>query len=170
MRTISVWAKPEIERVTVRLPSMRKLKFPYRFVREGQSEFVRRAYKTIARGGVLYAQAPTGTGKTVSAVYPAVRAMGEGLRDKTFYFTPKETTANAVIDCLLLLSENGAVIRGLKITAKEKLCRNGLVCRESRARCENAKCAGISELALRLYDLGKTVVTSADIDAFAAKH
>ena len=168
--TISVWAKPEIDRVTVRLPSMRKLKFPYKYVREGQSEFVRKAYKTIARGGVLYAQAPTGTGKTVSAVYPAVRAMGEGLRDKTFYFTPKETTANAVIDCLELLSDNGAVIRGLKLTAKEKLCRNGSVCRESKSKCESAKCEGISSVALKLYALEKTVITSEEIDEFAAKY
>lgn len=167
--SISVWAKPEIERVTVRLPSMRKLKFPYKFVRDGQSEFVRKAYKTIARGGVLYAQAPTGTGKTVSAVYPAIRAMGEGLRDKTFYFTPKETTANAVIDCLELLAEKGGVIRGLKLTAKEKLCRNGSVCRESRSKCESAKCNGISEVALKLYSLGKTVVTSEEIDELAAR-
>ena len=170
VRSISVWAKPEIERVTVRLPSMRKLRFPYKFVREGQSEFVRKAYKTIARGGVLYAQAPTGTGKTVSAVYPAIRAMGEGLRDKTFYFTPKETTANAVIDCLELLADNGAVIRGLKLTAKEKLCKNGSVCREARSKCENAKCEGICEIALSLYSLGKTVVTSEEIDELAAMH
>lgn len=167
---ITVWAKPEIERVTVRLPSMRKLKFPYEFVREGQSEFVRKAYKIIARGGVLYGAAPTGTGKTVSALYPAVRAMGEGLRDRTFYFTPKETTANAVIDCLRLMSESGAVIRGVKLTAKEKLCRNRLACRESRSRCENAKCEGLAKVALKLYALEKTVITSDEIDGFAHEH
>ncbi len=167
---ISIWAKPEIERVTVRLPSMSKLKFPYKFVREGQSEFVHRAYKIIARGGVLYGQAPTGTGKTVSAVYPAVRAMGEGKRDKTFYFTPKETTANAVIECLELLAQGGAVIRAIKLTAKEKLCKNGLVCRESRSKCENAKCEGITNAALKLYELKKTVITGEEIDAFAKEY
>ena len=166
--SILVYAKPEIERVTVRLPSMRKLKFPYKFVREGQGEFVRKAYKIIVRGGVLYGQAPTGTGKTISAVYPALRAMGEGKRQKTFYFTPKETTANAVIDCLNLLSENGAKIRAIRLTAKEKICQNGMVCRESRARCGKAKCVGLTNLALKLYALEKTVITSEDIDAVCA--
>ena len=140
--TISVWAKPEIERVTVRLPSMQRQKFPYKYVREGQSEFVRRAYKTIARGGVLYGQAPTGTGKTVSAVFPAIKAMGEGLRDKTFYFTPKETTANAVIDCLELLSEGGAVIRGIKaLSQRLRLSREPRKLRKREMRRHIRACA-----------------------------
>ena len=117
---VAVYAKPEIDRVTIRTPSMKSLKFPYKSARDGQREFVHRAYKSIARGGTLFATAPTGTGKTVSALYPAVRAMGDGLRDKTFYLTPKETTTNAAIECLELMAERGAVIRGIKLTAKEK--------------------------------------------------
>ena len=74
---VSLFASPEIDRVTRRLPSLKKLKFPYDNIREGQSEFVRAAYRTLSRGGTLYATAPTGTGKTVSALYPAMRALGD---------------------------------------------------------------------------------------------
>ena len=74
---VAIFAAPEVERVTQRLPSMKKMKFPYDRVREGQSEFVRAAYRTLSRGGCLYATAPTGTGKTVSALYPALRALGD---------------------------------------------------------------------------------------------
>ncbi len=165
--TVAIYAKPEIERVTVRIPSMKKMKFPYKFVREGQSEFVRSAYKNIARGGTLYATAPTGTGKTVSALYPAVRAMGDGRRDKTFYLTPKETTANAAIECLELMAEGGAILRGIKLTAKEKCCRNGLLCRESRDSCDYAKCNKLSDAALALYNENLTVVSDAVIYSFA---
>ncbi len=161
--TVGIYARPEVERVTERLPSMRGLKFPYSSVREGQREFVRSAYRNIARGGTLYAIAPTGTGKTVSAIYPAVRAMGEGLRDKTFYLTPKETTAKAAIDCLGLMREHGAVIRAIKLTAKEKQCRSHLICRDDRALCKNSKCNKIADAVLALYSLGLTVVTEKEI-------
>ena len=166
---VAVYAKPEIERVTIRLPSMKNLKFPYKTIRDGQREFVRCAYKNIARGCTLFATAPTGTGKTVSALYPAVRAMGEGLRDKTFYLTPKETTANAAIDCLTLMAERGLILRGIKLTAKEKCCRNGLVCRDSRDNCGFAKCNRLSDAALALYSEEKTVVTIDEIHLFAKK-
>lgn len=162
--SVSVYAKPEIERVTLRLPSMKALKFPYKFVRGGQDEFVRKTYKSIARGGTLFAAAPTGTGKTVSVLYPAVRAMGEGKRDKTFYFTPKETTANAAIECIELMASSSAVIRAVKLTAKEKRCKNGLLCRNSRALCDNAKCNKLPDAALALYNLAKSVISSGDID------
>ena len=161
--SVSIYAKPEIERVTVRVPSMQKLKFPYKYVREGQREFVHKAYKTIARGGILYATAPTGTGKTVSALYPAVRAMGDGKRDKIFYLTPKETTSNAAIECLNLMAESGAIIRALKLTAKEKQCANGLLCRDGRNMCENAKCNKLADATLALYSLKKTVIDNSDI-------
>ena len=164
VNAVRVYAKPEIDRVTVRVPSMKTLKFPYKFVRDGQDEFVRRTYKSIARGGTLFAAAPTGTGKTVSVLYPAVRAMGEGKRDKTFYFTPKETTANAAIECVELMASAGAVIRAVKLTAKEKRCKNGLLCRNSRALCDNAKCNKLPDAALALYNLSKSVISNSEID------
>ena len=165
--TVSVYAKPEIERVTVRLPSMKALRFPYKNIREGQSAFVRSAYRCIARGGTLYATAPTGTGKTVSAIFPAIRAMGEGKREKTFYFTPKETTANAAVECISLLCEKGAIIRAVRLTAKEKCCKNGLLCRENRDRCEYSKCNKLSEAALALYNEKLSVATEKEIGELA---
>ncbi|MBE6643951.1 MAG: ATP-dependent DNA helicase [Ruminococcaceae bacterium] len=161
--TVAVYAKPEVERVTLRLPSMKNLKFPYKMARDGQREFVQTAYKNIARGGTLFATAPTGTGKTVSALYPAVHAMGDGRRDKTFYLTPKETTANAAIDCLNILSEKGAVLRAIKLSAKEKCCQNGLLCREGRDLCDYARCNRLSDAVLALYEKKQTVITSKEI-------
>ena len=159
----SAYSAPEIERVTQRLPSMRGLKFPYKNMREGQGELVRSVYRTIARGGRLFASAPTGTGKTVSVLYPAVRAIGDMRVEKAFYLTPKATTAEAAKDCISLMCEHGAKIRAVIISAKEKACRNGLLCRDSRALCENAACKLISEAALALYNKNIPTVTLSDI-------
>ena len=157
--SIKVYAKPEVERVTERLPSMKTIKFPYQNVRDGQHEIIRAVYKNVARGGTLFTAAPTGTGKTVSMLFPAVRALGDGRCDKIFYFTPKTTTANAACDCLERLSEAGAKIRGVVIPSKERACKNRTVCKNSRHLCANSKCNKLADAVLALYDMGRTVVS-----------
>ena len=77
---------------------MKSARFPYQDVREGQEEFIRRTYRALAKGNTLFACAPTGTGKTVSVIYPAIKALGEEKCDKVFYLTPKGTTAEAAKD------------------------------------------------------------------------
>lgn len=164
---VSIFAAPEVERVTLRLPSMKNMKFPYGSIREGQSEFVRAAYRTLSRGGCLYATAPTGTGKTVSALYPALRAMGDGRVEKVFCLTPKTTTAEAARDCLDLMAAGGTIVRGVILTAKEKICPQRHICRKSRKMCERSSMNKIAEAALALYSLGKTVADREDIREIA---
>lgn len=164
------YAAPEIERVTKRLPTLRGLKFPYAKVREGQGELVRSVYRTLAKGTTLYACAPTGTGKTVSMIYPALRLIGEGKCEKLFYLTPKATTAEAAIDCLRLFEEEGAIIRAIRLYSKERSCPNRLVCRTRRALCPLAECNHLADAALALWRLQKTVVTLADIQAAAKQY
>ena len=84
--SVGIYARPEAERVRDRLPTLKSLRFPYPEIRDGQRSFIHEAYRTIARGGSLIAGAPTGTGKTVSALYPALRAYGAGKCDKIFYY------------------------------------------------------------------------------------
>ena len=165
--SVGIYAKPEIDRVTKRLPTMKALRFPYEMIRDGQEEFIQKAYKNIARGTTLFATAPTGTGKTVSVLYPALRAMGDGKRDKTFYLTPKDTTAEAAVDCLKLFAKSGADIRAIKITAKDKCCKNGRLCRENRDLCENSKSKKLPDALLALYNEKMTVVTGEAIDSIA---
>lgn len=167
---VRIFASPEVDRVTKRLPSMKKMKFPYKTVREGQSEFVRTAYRTLSRGGCLYATAPTGTGKTVSAIFPALRALGEERVEKVFYLTPKTTTREAAKDCLLLMAESGADIRAVIISAKEKACTEGRVCRKSPKLCRRSAFNNMAEAALALTALEKTVVDLHDIRRVAEQY
>ncbi len=170
LKTLEVYAHPEIERVTERLPTLKALKFPYKNIREGQSIFVRSAYRTLSRGGTLYASAPTGTGKTVSALFPALRTLGDGRCDKVFYLTPKTTTAEAARECLELFSEGGAKIKAIILSAKEKCCIGGHVCRTSRTLCKNSPCKRLTEATLSLYSKNITVMTAREVIAAAKEY
>ncbi len=163
LKTVGVYARPEVQRVTERLPTLKALKFPYKSIREGQSIFVRAAYRTISRGGTLYASAPTGTGKTVSALFPALRTLGDGSCDKVFYLTPKTTTAEAARDCLQLFADRGARLKALILSAKEKCCISGHLCRTARWLCENSACRRLTEATLALYNKNITVMTSGEV-------
>ena len=156
--SLKLYAKPEIERVTVRLRSMRCMKFPYQNVREGQNEIMEAVYKNVARGGTLFTAAPTGTGKTVSMLYPAIKAMGAGRCDKIFYLTPKTTTARAAAECISKLTEHGALIKAIIIPSKERACENKRVCKQSRELCENSICNKLSDAVYALYTSGCEVV------------
>ena len=85
------WAKLQIEWKKVRQSSIAGLEFPYPW-RNGQKEVASSVYRTMLRKKTLFIQAPTGTGKTLSTVFPAVKAVGEGLTDRIFYATAKTVT------------------------------------------------------------------------------
>lgn len=126
---VALYAAPEIIRVRVRLPAMRRLAFPYPDVREGQEELMKAVYHALSAGGRLYACAPTGTGKTVSTLYPALRAMGQGKCEKVFYLTGKATAARMAADTAALLGRTGA-LRAILLASKERLCpEHGIPCR-----------------------------------------
>lgn len=162
--------RAEIERVTKRLPSMKGAKFPYGRARDGQDEFIRSAYKALARGGRLYAAAPTGTGKTVSAIFPALRALGNKKCDKVFYLTPKQTTAIAAKECIELFANLGTNIRSIILIAKERLCKRGTACRESRKLCPAAFSVRTAEAAMALFDKNIPTVTPDDVSSIAEEY
>ncbi len=168
-RAVGKYAAPEIHRVTKRLPSMKNMSFPYDTVREGQNEFIKSAYRALARGTSLFASAPTGTGKTVSVIYPALKALANGKCDKVFYLTPKSTTAEAVRDCLELIASAGTEVRALILTAKEKACEAALICKREPNGCPMAKCNALQDGALELFNMGKTVITAKEAQDVSRK-
>ena len=167
---VARYAEPEIQRICERLPSMRALSFPYSEAREGQNEFIRAAYRNIARGTTLIAAAPTGTGKTVSAMFPAIRALGDERVTKVFYLTPKTTTREAACDCLRLMADEGAIIRAVTLISKEKACEGGLICREDRKKCIRSKENKLADAVFELYKKAVTVVGIKEIRVVASKY
>lgn len=115
------WARYLYSHGLRRDESIGELSFPYPY-RKGQRELVIAVYRSIARKRNLFIQAPTGIGKTLSTVYPAIKAIGEGLGDKLFYLTAKTITRGVAEESFDILRENGLYLNTVTITAKEKLC------------------------------------------------
>lgn len=115
------WADFQWEWRQIRQASIQQLEFPFPY-REGQKSLVADVYRTILRKKILFIQAPTGVGKTISTVFPAVKAVGEGLGDKIFYLTAKTITRTVARDTFSILADSGYQGKVLEITAKEKLC------------------------------------------------
>lgn len=115
------WANYLYQHGRRRDESLKELQFPYKY-REGQKELAVSVYKSVARSRNLFIQAPTGVGKTLSTVFPGVKAMGEGLVDKIFYLTAKTITRSVAEETFGILKAHGMYLRSATITAKEKLC------------------------------------------------
>ena len=131
------WAVFQIEWGERRNESIKELMFPFVY-RQGQRDMVAAVYHTIREGKQLFVQAPTGVGKTMSAVFPAVRALLEGYGERIFYLTAKTIARTVAEEAFRILQESGLLCKNVTLTAKEKLC----VCEEmvcDPERCPRAK-------------------------------
>lgn len=164
-------ADKELERVVKRMPTMAALKFPYGVARDGQKEMMNAVYTAARRGETLLATAPTGTGKTMAALYPAVRAIGVGAISRVFYLTPKTTSARVAEQAVRDMAAAGADVRGILLHAKERICEgrrtrghcSGCPRRRGRRQAEEKAC-------LELLQSGEVVVTEQRLIETAKKH
>lgn len=115
------WAAWSIKWKSTRDCSIKKISFPFAY-RDGQKGLASGVYKTILREKRLFIEAPTGVGKTVSTIFPTIKAIGEGLADKFFYLTAKTITRTVAEETIALFLKQGLRIKTTTLTAKEKLC------------------------------------------------
>lgn len=115
------WADLEYRWKKLRQESIKNLLFPFPY-RKGQKELVTYTYQTVYHKKKLFIEAPTGVGKTISTVFPAIKAMGEDFGDKLFYFTAKTITRTVASDTFQLLRNNGLKFKTVELTAKDKIC------------------------------------------------
>ena len=127
------WLAYQIEWRKKRNESMENLEFPFAY-RKGQREMVSGIYHAISKKEQIFIQAPTGVGKTMSAVFPAVRAIGQGMAETVFYLTARTITRTVAQDAFEKLRDRGLLFKVVTITAKEKLC----FC--DKPECEPEKC------------------------------
>ena len=121
IRQYEKWARFEIEWKQKRDASIHVTEFPFAY-REGQRDVAAAVYRTILRKKKLFLQAPTGVGKTISTVFPAVKAVGEGLAEKIFYLTARTITRTVAEQAFGALKEQGLRMKVLTLTAKERIC------------------------------------------------
>ena len=126
------WARFQIKWEEKRNSSIRLVEFPFSY-REGQREVAAAVYRTILRKKKLFLQAPTGVGKTISTLFPSVKAIGEGLGEKIFYLTAKTITRTVAEQAFRILGEQGLQMKVITLTAKEKICK-----------CEETECNPVS--------------------------
>lgn len=96
--------------------------FPYPQMRPAQADMVKECWRDLRHGQTVFAQAPTGIGKTMSTLYPSVRCLGEGRCDKIFYLTAKSSTRREAVGALERLRATGTPLRGCVITSRENAC------------------------------------------------
>ncbi len=115
------WADMEFDWKKRRLLSIQALSFPFSY-RPGQKELAAAVYRTICHKRKLFLEAPTGVGKTISTVFPAVKAIGEGKADKIFYLTAKTITRTVADETFSLLRAKGLAFKTVLLTARDKIC------------------------------------------------
>lgn len=149
--------------------SIQKLHFPFEY-REGQKKLVASVYHTVKEQKVLYIQAPTGVGKTISTVYPAVQSCSNGLTDKIFYLTSKTITRTVAEETYTILRDAGLHFRTVTLTAKDKICHldehncNPEVCEYARGHFDRVNEA--------VYDIitNEVVINRDTILQYSVKH
>ena len=122
------FAVPEREHARLRDQSLKTLPFPFAQYRAGQRELAVQVYTAITRKKRLFASLPTGTGKSAAVLYPALKALGEGITRKVVYLTARTTARQSPMNALERMREQGADIRVVTLLAKEKMCPTGARC------------------------------------------
>lgn len=102
--------------------SIQALSFPFEAYRKGQRDFAKAVYRTVVDGKKLFAQAPTGIGKTISTLFPTIKALGEGHTAKIFYLTAKTITRQVAEEAFLKMHAQGLLFKSVTLTAKDKIC------------------------------------------------
>jgi DNA excision repair protein ERCC-2 len=121
LETYLDWAETIISLGKERDRTIEEAAFPFKDYRKGQREFSVAVYRTIEAGKKLFAQAPTGVGKTVSVLFPAIKSL-HGKNSKIFYLTAKSTTKTIAFNTVKIMHEKGLRLRTAVITAKDKIC------------------------------------------------
>lgn len=110
------------ERTEKRNESAKQLEFPYAEFRSGQRKLAKYTYSIATKGGVLFCEAPTGIGKTVSTLFPSVKSFAQGRNEKIFYLTAKNSGKETAYQTVAIMRENGLCASDILLTAKDKIC------------------------------------------------
>lgn len=163
-------AKQQLAHEEKRDRSIKELAFPFPAYREGQRKLAGAVYQSIASGHKLFAKAPTGIGKTISTIFPAVKAIGEGVLQRVVYLTAKTITRTSAEEAFALLEAKGLHLQVVTLTAKEKICF------QEEVRCSKEHCPFADGYYDRINDAlldlrtNETRITREVIESYARKH
>lgn len=128
--------------------SAKELKFPFDEYRKGQKDVAKYVYNFAKNGGTFLFEAPTGTGKTMSTLFPSIKTFGDDFNEKIFYFSAKQQAKSVAFDAMKLLSRKGLFAHSIVISSKEQMCQ-----------CDEMKCnPDDCPFAKNYYDKINTIV------------
>ena len=150
--------------------SIKNLDFPFPNYREGQRTLAVAVYRTIDEGKRLFVQAPTGIGKTISTLFPSIKAVGEGHSSKIFYLTAKTITRQVVEQAMKKMQQKSLKFKSITLTAKDKICFKDK-CNCNPETCEYAK-GHFNRVNDALMDILKNenVIVREVVEQYSEKH
>lgn len=164
------YAEMMVRHDTKKEQSLRELSFPFPSYRKGQRHFAGAVYKSIVEKVSLFAQAPTGIGKTMSTLFPVLKAMGEGQAKGLFYLTAKTVTRFAAQEAISLLLKQGLQLHVITLTAKEKACfREEGICGKDSCPYTDGYYDRINDAVMDLLE-HETLMSKDTIAMYAHKH
>ena len=123
-----VFAKTLLDYQNSLMDTVSLIRFPFNTIRPGQKEFMKKALLALNSGEAFFVEAPTGIGKTVSVLYPAIKGLIRNRYDQIFYLTAKEATRGVAEATLNQMRRQGLIIRSITLRSKEKICPYGTEC------------------------------------------
>ncbi|MBR3463088.1 MAG: ATP-dependent DNA helicase [Clostridiales bacterium] len=123
-----IFAKGLLDYHNSLIDSTSQIKFPFDTIRPGQKEFMKKALLALNSGEAFFVEAPTGIGKTVSVLYPAIKGLVKNRYDQIFYLTAKEATRGVAEATINQMRKSGLLIRSITLRSKEKMCPYGTEC------------------------------------------
>lgn len=136
--------------------SIKEMKFPFNSYRKGQRELARTCFSSIKQKGKLFVQAPTGIGKTISTIFPAIKNLVEGNGERIIYLTSKTITRVVAEDSYLRLLNNGLRFKVVTISAKEKMCLN------NEMKCNPEECVYAREYYTKINEIINSIISEED--------
>ncbi len=156
--------------VEERNETIMEVTFPHGSYRKNQRELMKSVYYSINENNNIFVEAPTGTGKTISTLFPTLKALGEDKLDKIFYVTAKTITRQEAKKSLNLLENGGLIMRSIVLTAKDKVCfleeRN---CTPEGCPYANGHFDRINPALLDIAE-NETIIDRETIQRYAKKH
>ncbi|MFD3156284.1 ATP-dependent DNA helicase [Haloimpatiens sp. FM7330] len=155
--------------IIVRDESINKLQFPYKTYREGQRKLAVAVYTSIKQGKKLFAEAPTGIGKTIATIFPSIKAIAEGECSKIFYLTAKTITKEVAKKAFLNLTCNGLRFKTVELTSKEKICFKDKKCDPDECEFAKGHFNRVNEAVKDIFE-NEDIFVREVIEKYAQKH
>ena len=159
-RRFTAWAAQELAHRAARDTALDALRFPHATFRPGQRELAENIFKAQAGARCLLAQAPTGIGKTVGSLFPALKAAPRHKLDKIFFLAAKTPGRQLALDAAATIaaSDPSLPLRVLELASRDKSCEHpdlachGDSCPLARGFYDRLPAARQAALAVRVLD------------------